>query len=186
MLLRLKAGDVVIDAGCGTGKSLSYLSHAVGQHGKVIAIEPCEPMRTIAHAKIRHEGLHNVQLVGCAVENFDCTATGLEPHAVDAVLLMFTHDVLQSAVASAALMRAAKPGARFALTGGKYFSGPLALLNPWVHWRQRRYCTTFEGYSAPWRKFFAHPALAQHMVAQRYGGIAYVASAICDDPSERS
>ena len=171
-LLRLTAGDVVMDVGCGTGKSLAALSEAVGPSGKVIALEPCEAMMQQAKARSRFQHLGNVQFIDSEVE---ALSTHVAANAVNAYLLMFTHDVLQSDAALAALMNAAKPGARVALAGGKFFRGPLALLNPWVQWRQRPYCTTFADYDAPWRKLAAVPGFEMTHLAERLGGIAYLA-----------
>ncbi len=171
-LLRLSVGDTVIDAGCGTGKSLQFLSATVGASGRVVAIEPCREMIEIARERVRLAKLDNVTLIEgdvCALREQFALAT------VNAVLLMFTHDLLQSRASIATLLALAKPGARFALAGGKLFSGPLSLLNPWVEWRQKPYCTTFENYDAPWRKLFATDALAHTQVHPRYMGIAYIA-----------
>lgn len=173
-LLRLSAGNVVMDVGCGTGKSLPALSRAVGASGRVIAVEPCAEMMEQARDRARAAGLRNVRFLQCEVESL---GDQIAPREVDAMLLMFTHDVLQSTSAVAALLRATRPGARFALAGGKFFSGPLALLNPWVQWRQRPYCTTFLNYDAPWRTLFAAPNLIQTRCRARYGGIAYLAAA---------
>lgn len=173
-LLRLSAGDVVMDVGCGTGKSLPALSRVVGDGGRVIAVEPCPEMMAQARARAQALGLRNVQFVQCEVQSL---AMDVAPGSVDAVLLMFTHDVLQSGKAISSLLRAARPGARFALAGGKFFNGPLSLLNPWVRRRQRPYCTTFLNYDAPWRTLFAMPTLIQTRCRARYGGIAYLAAA---------
>lgn len=173
-LLNLSAGNVVMDVGCGTGKSLPALSRAVGAGGRVIAVEPCAEMMDQARVRVRALGLHNVQLLQQEVESLGAE---VEAGSVDALLLMFTHDVLQSDAAIKALRRVARRGARFALAGGKLFAGPLALLNPWVQWRQRLYCTTFLNYDAPWRTLFATPDLIQTHCRARYGGIAYIAAA---------
>jgi SAM-dependent methyltransferase len=171
-LLDLKQGDTVIDVGCGTGKSLVALSQAVGERGFVVAIEPSHAMIEIARGRVREHRLTNVELI-------EAPASSIDQHvpaaSVDAVLLMFTHDVLQSQTTIDRLLAIAKPGAHFALSGGKLFSGPLALLNPWVEWRQKPYCTTFENYDAPWRKLFATGALESTRVHPKYLGIAYIA-----------
>ena len=173
-LLDLSVGDSVMDVGCGTGKSLAALSQAVGSGGQVIAVEPCAPMIRLARERQADSDLANVRLIEAQIE---AVSAHVAARSVDAFLLMFTHDVLQSDAAINALLRLAKPGARFALTGGKFFRGPLALLNPWVKWRQQPYCTTFANYDAPWRRLFAtHGMTATHWQA-RYGGIAYIAGA---------
>ena len=171
-LLNLRAGDTVMDVGCGTGKSLAALSQAVGVGGHVIAVEPCAPMMAKARERQSHDNLANVRLIEAQIE---AVTAHVAPHSVDAFLLMFTHDVLQSEAAISALLRVANPGAWFVLTGGKFFRGPLALLNPWVKWRQQPYCTTFANYDAPWRRLFAMPAMTATHWQARYGGIAYIA-----------
>ncbi len=173
-LLQLRAGDTVMDVGCGTGKSLAALSQAVAIGGHVIAVEPCAPMIAQARERQTQDELVNVQLIEAPIE---VVTAHVAPHSVDAFLLMFTHDVLQSEAAINALLRVAKPGARFALTGGKFFRGPLTLLNPWVRWRQQPYCTTFANYDAPWRRLFATSSMTATHWQARYGGIAYIAGA---------
>jgi phosphatidylethanolamine/phosphatidyl-N-methylethanolamine N-methyltransferase len=175
-LLNLRAGDTVLDLGCGTGKSIVALSHAVGESGRVIAIEPCKEMVAVARERVEKLALSNVVLIeGDASE----LRRWVEPNSANAVLLMFTHDLLQSVRAIDAMLNACQPGARFALSGGKLFSGPLALLNPWVEWRQKQYCTTFENYDAPWRKLFATGAFDNTFVHPKYMGIAYIAYGEC-------
>lgn len=170
--LALREGDTVIDVGCGTGKSLQFLSRAVGSSGRVIAIEPCREMMDVARHRVEIGAMQNVELI----EDEVCAAIRtVTRQSVDALLLMFTHDVLQSQAAIDALLATCKPGARVALAGGKLFTGPLSLLNPWVEWRQRPYCTTFENYDAPWRKLFATHALTRTRVHPKYLGIAYTA-----------
>jgi ubiquinone/menaquinone biosynthesis C-methylase UbiE len=173
--LALRKGQTVIDAGCGTGKSLAALSLAVGETGRVIAIEPCREMFEIASQRKRELSLHNVTLIEADASNI---ASLVAPASVDAMLFMFTHDLLQSSMAIEAAISCTRPGARFALTGGKLFSGILSPLNPWVEWRQKPYCTTFENYDAPWRKLFSHAAVSSANVHPRYLGIAYFAHAL--------
>ena len=42
-LLRLKAGDTVVDVGCGTGANFPMLQERVGQNGKWTLRMPCWP-----------------------------------------------------------------------------------------------------------------------------------------------
>lgn len=188
-LLALRAGDTVMDVGCGTGKSLPALSQAVGANGHVIAVEPCAPM--LAQARNRRGASHNSARITLIEAQIEAVTVHVPEHSVDAFLLMFTHDVLQSPVAIDALLRVAKPGARFALTGGKFFRGPLALLNPWVKWRQQPYCTTFANYDAPWRNLFAMSGMSRSQWQARYAGIAYIAGATwrhepSDEPNDET
>jgi SAM-dependent methyltransferase len=48
---RIPAGGVVIDVGCGTGRALPALRHAVGPHGTVIAVDLTPEM--LRHARVR-------------------------------------------------------------------------------------------------------------------------------------
>jgi SAM-dependent methyltransferase len=170
--LRLESGMTVVDNGCGTGKSLTWLSKAVGEAGHVIGLEPCASMLARALERVGDEQLQNVELHHASA---DALADFVGAQSVDAFLLMFTHDVLQSNAAVAAMLQSAKSGARFALAGGKFYSGALRVLNPWVKARQRPYCTTFAGYDAPWRHLFSSPQIATSEVFERYFGISYVA-----------
>jgi arsenite methyltransferase len=43
-LLELRAGDVVVDAGCGTGLSFELLRAAIGPSGRLIGIEQSPEM----------------------------------------------------------------------------------------------------------------------------------------------
>lgn len=170
--LALREGMTVVDVGCGTGKSIEWLSHAVGSTGQVIALEPSAAMLDVAKERLKVTQLTNVSL---HLAPADALGDFTEANTVDAFLLMFTHDVLQSSAAIDAMLHSARRGARFSLAGGKFYPGALRVLNPWVKSRQRPYCTTFEGYDAPWRKLFSTPSVATSEVRERYLGIAYTA-----------
>ena len=49
--LALQPGDVVIDAGCGTGWCLPMLLEAVGPSGRVIGFDPSEDMLAVARER---------------------------------------------------------------------------------------------------------------------------------------
>ena len=121
-LLRLTVGDVVMDVGCGTGKSLAALSEAVGPSGKVIALEPCTAMMQQAKARARSQCLGNVQFIDSEVEVMSAYVAAGQ---IDAFLLMFTHDVLQSDAALAALTTAATRGLALRLPVANSFAARL-------------------------------------------------------------
>jgi ubiquinone/menaquinone biosynthesis C-methylase UbiE len=166
--LQLSAGMTVLDIGCGTGKAFAQLSRTVGPGGRVIAVEPSAAMALIAQQRITDLSLSNVTLI-----HSDILHAYLEGVVADAVLLMFTHDVLRCELSLQKIIEHTRLGTRFALSGGKFFSGALAVLNPWVRWRQRPYCTTFEGYDKPWSKLA--PMLSQLRAQSKFAGIAYLA-----------
>jgi ubiquinone/menaquinone biosynthesis C-methylase UbiE len=146
-LLDLAAGDVVVDVACGTGPMLSELGRSVGRRGRVFGIEQSPEMLAVARERLAREGAaSNVTLVEASVED-----ARLEFEA-DALLFFYTHDVLQSPEALANLFRAARPGARVVSAGARFRAWPWAApLNLWTAVRARRYLTTYNGLSCPWR-----------------------------------
>jgi cytochrome P450/ubiquinone/menaquinone biosynthesis C-methylase UbiE len=61
--LNLKAGDVVLEIGAGTGRNLPHLVDAVGPNGTVIAVDASDGMLAQAHKLIERHGWSNVQLL---------------------------------------------------------------------------------------------------------------------------
>lgn len=124
-LLQLQGGQVVLDAGAGTGLSYPLLIAGVGEAGRVLAFEQSPEMFAQAEARVQREGWRNVWQVCASAEAVQL------PEPADAVLFNYTHDILRSATALTNLMRQVKPGARIAIAGMKYFpwwTGPLNLL----------------------------------------------------------
>jgi ubiquinone/menaquinone biosynthesis C-methylase UbiE len=61
--LGLKAGDVVLEIGAGTGRNFPYLVEAVGPSGTVIAVDASAGMLAEARRLVRREGWANVELL---------------------------------------------------------------------------------------------------------------------------
>lgn len=144
-LLRLSAGDTVLDAACGTGSALATLSRAVGPEGRVLGVEQSAEMIVLARERCAALELRNVSLIASPVEEARI------PGPVDAVLFSYAHDVLQSSTALNNVFAAARPGARVASVGAKLYPPALFFLNFWVRWRVRHYVSTLEGLERPWR-----------------------------------
>jgi arsenite methyltransferase len=124
-LLRLQPGDVVLDVGAGTGLSYAPLLAGVGATGRVLAFEQSPDMFEQARARVAREGWPNVW------QRCEAAETVQLPQAADAVLFNYVHDILRSPAAVANILRQAKPGARVAVAGMKFFpwwTGPLNLL----------------------------------------------------------
>jgi arsenite methyltransferase len=160
-LLQLQPGDTVLDVGAGTGLSYGLLREAVGSTGRVLAFEQSPAMFAQAQARVQREGWANVWHTCTSAE------TVRLPQQVDAILFNYTHDILRTPEALANIMHYAKPGARIAIAGVKFFpwwTGPLNLLawaknhpynvkaaDLWAPWDiVQTYCDKLERQSTQW------------------------------------
>lgn len=167
-LLGPRAGETVYDIACGSGAMLPALAHEVGPGGAVIGIEQSPEMAAIALRRVEESGLANVRIVVSAVEQAPPDS------AADALLLCYTHDVLQSDAAIARLLDLSRPGARIVIAGAKTLGWWAAPLNLWKLWRSRRYLTTYRGLREPWARLSAHiPDL--HLSRTYMAGTSYLA-----------
>jgi len=60
--LGLSGGESVLEIGCGTGALTQPLAAAVGEHGRIVAVDISEPMLGAARQRITEHGLRNVTL----------------------------------------------------------------------------------------------------------------------------
>lgn len=173
----------MLDIACGTGPALPQLARAVGAAGKVIGIELSPQMAALARARLQAEGVAgSAQVIETAVESMPMLG------AADAMLLCYTHDVLQSPAAIGRLLECAKPGARIAILGMKtlpwWWGWPLNLFNLY---RARRYLTTFRQLRRPWQRLEEQGAMLRQVHSALWGS-AYIAAGTlpnrgrCDSP----
>ena len=170
--LGLEAGQTVFDIACGAGSTLPLLAEGVGASGKVVGVELSPEMAAQAR---RHAGSGSnaavVQVECCAVEDFQPTVQA------DAVLLSYTHDVLQSPAAIERLLAFKKPNARFVLLGMKtlpwLWGWPVNAFNLY---RARRYLTTYANIGRPWAALEARGAKIE-IIQTALWGSAYIATA---------
>lgn len=159
--LSLQPGDVVLDIGAGTGLSYGPLREAVGPAGRVLAFEQSPEMFAQAQARVQREGWTDVWHVNASAEDV------VLPVAPDALLFNYVHDITRTPAAIDNILRQARPGARLAMAGMKFFpwwTGPLNLLawmknrpynakaadlwQPWDLVQPR--CSTFARESTQW------------------------------------
>jgi len=148
--LALKPGDIVLDAGCGTGLSFSLLQDAVGPAGSIVGVESSQEMMALAQERVARAGWRNVQLIAAPAE------TAQLPQRPDAVLLNYVHDVMQSGVALTNLLQQCRPGAGIAAAGIKH---PARWLDPFRLYRRikSRAChVRMDGLDRPWRLLEAY------------------------------
>jgi demethylmenaquinone methyltransferase/2-methoxy-6-polyprenyl-1,4-benzoquinol methylase len=140
--LQLQPGETVYDVACGAGAMLPGLSWRVGPRGRVLGIEQCVEMASLAKAAA--STLDNVRVLNEAVEDARCG------QLADAVVLCYTHDVLQNPQALSNLFAQVRPGARVVAAGLCLLPWWGVPVNAWVLWRARQYLTTWHGLRAPW------------------------------------
>jgi demethylmenaquinone methyltransferase/2-methoxy-6-polyprenyl-1,4-benzoquinol methylase len=166
-LLGLAPGMRVLDVGCGTGLSLPLLRAAVGEAGRVYAFDHSPHMLAQARALAERAGWRNVHL---SEQPAHCCAL---PEPVDALLFHYTHDILRSPRAIETLLRQARPAARVAIAGIKYFPAWLAPLNLWVYWKNAGYNGAPGELTSPWDRIA--PLLSDWRLAPTQFGMGYLA-----------
>ena len=148
--LDLQPGQRVLDVGCGTGLSLPLLRAAVGPDGVVYGFDQSPEMLALARRRVDQAGWRNVKL-------YETAAQGVSlPEPVDALFLHYTHDILRSPSAVAALVACARPGAAVAIAGIKFFPRWLEPLNAWVYWKNRGYNGAPGELRSPWDRIALH------------------------------
>jgi ubiquinone/menaquinone biosynthesis C-methylase UbiE len=142
--LPLRAGEVVLDVGCGTGLCCGPLHERVGSAGRVVGIEQSPQMAAVARERIDREGWPNVTVVQAAAEEAEIGVTA------DAALFCAVHDVMQSPRALRNVLATLRPGARVAAGGGKWAAPAMVAMNWMVRSLHAPYVRSFSGFDRPW------------------------------------
>lgn len=170
--LSLQPGQTVLDLGAGTGLSLPGLAAGVGPAGRIVAVEPCQPMLAQARQRQCRDRLTTrVDLLPSTVEESDLTHR-LGPASVDAALLFFTHDLLQQARALDELMRVLKPGARVVAAGLVWAPPWWPLSNLFVLGAAMHSIVGPQRLDEPWHDLL--PRLSEGQVERRWLASAYL------------
>jgi demethylmenaquinone methyltransferase/2-methoxy-6-polyprenyl-1,4-benzoquinol methylase len=144
--LGLRAGDAVLDFGCGTGLSFQPLEEAVGPTGRIVGVDVSPDMLAKAREKVAAGGWSNVTLIESNAEE-----VAVEPESVDALLCFYTHDVMRSERALGVAVGALRAGGRSVAAGVKLASGIRGLLlNPITVTYSIPAITDLSGMDRPW------------------------------------
>jgi len=143
-LLELASGDVVVDAGCGTGLSFPLLVAGVGPTGRVIGVDQSPEMAALARKRVADAGWSNVTVLEGRLEAIEL------PARFDAILFNYTHDIARSEIAVANLFRHARPGARVAMAGMKFFPWWTGPLNLYAYLKNLAWNGAANGMWRPW------------------------------------
>jgi demethylmenaquinone methyltransferase/2-methoxy-6-polyprenyl-1,4-benzoquinol methylase len=167
--LRLQPGDVVLDAGCGSGFCFAPALEAIGPAGRLLAFDHSPELLAIARARVAQAGWSNVELMEGAAETVRLGASA------EALLFSYVHDVMQSEAALDNLLAQAKAGARVAACSTKLWPWWGAPVNGYLRATHLRYITNMENFEQPWAKLA--PRLAEFRVAVQWPpGWRYVAT----------
>jgi SAM-dependent methyltransferase len=167
-----RAGEVIVDVGCGTGRNFAQIVERIGAQGRLIGVEPSLQMLARARELIERRRWTNVELVWACAEEFALRT------AADAAILCAVHDVMRSPAALANVLAQIRDDGRVVAGGPKWVpmrrAGAFAL--NLSTWRLNRECvTTFEGFRKPWSRLAG--LVADLQVEEHYTGGGYVASA---------
>lgn len=166
-LLELAPGDVVVDAGCGTGGNFAWIEREIGDTGQIVGIDLSPDMLEQARILVDSRGWENVRLINAPAE---------EAHIdqrVNAFLFSFTHDILQSSSALQNLFGHAAPGARVVACGIKWAPWWNVPVNLYIFQVAQHYHTIQAGLEEPWVELKAFvPNL--HLSLRAFGSIYLV------------
>ncbi|SEK68262.1 Protein-L-isoaspartate(D-aspartate) O-methyltransferase (PCMT) [Roseateles sp. YR242] len=170
--LELAPGQTVLDVGGGTGLSLPALTQAVGERGRVIAIEPCTAMMSQARRRAAVAAWRTpIDFVDSTVEEAPLE-TLVAPGSADAALFFFTHDALQQPLGLSRVLGALKPGARVVAAGLVWAAPWWPLSNLFVMGAAMHSIISPQRLDCPWHDLA--PRLASAEVERRWLGSAYL------------
>ena len=166
--LPLHRGDVVLDAGCGTGMCIPILADRVGPEGMIIGVDAAPDMLAVAAARVAAAGWSNVRLIEASVQHAEL------PDRLDHALFCAVHDVMQSPAALDHVLSKMRPGGGVAAGGGKWGPAWAVGLNAGVMALHAPYVRDFTGFDRPWAQLAARvPGLRVREVAMGAGYVAF-------------
>jgi demethylmenaquinone methyltransferase/2-methoxy-6-polyprenyl-1,4-benzoquinol methylase len=174
--LELRAGETVIDLGCGTGLSLPLLAPTVGEQGRVIGLDASPDMLAFARRRIEAGGWRNVELVEAFAHQFRPEGPVNAILACNVNQLIASHEVMEQALTWL------RPGGRIVAAGGKGGRGPGGLAvavfvytSVWLFQRERT-AARWILHPRPW--FVLEELLPSLEVEKLRGGTTFIARGV--------
>lgn len=165
----MKAGDIVVDVGCGTGSNFPLLQEKVGPNGKIIGVDFTDAMLAQARERVKKRQWRNVELVQSDAASYQF------PDKVNAVVSTFAmiyipefDDVIRNG------SRSLIPGGRFVVVDFKLPRSWISHLAPFAFVDTRPWGLSKDMASRhPWESIDRH---LKHMrLTERYSGFVFLA-----------
>jgi SAM-dependent methyltransferase len=148
--LAARAGERILDVGCGPGFFVAELSDTVGPEGHIVGVDPSAPM--LANASRRTEGRRNVTLLAG-----NATELPVPDRSFDAALSVQVFEYVDDVGAALAeLVRVLRPGGRAVIWDIDWSTVS------WFSDDPERMRTMLQG----WDDHLVHPALPQRLAAE--------------------
>jgi ubiquinone/menaquinone biosynthesis C-methylase UbiE len=126
--LGLKKGGTVLDLACGAGVNQPFLVEAVGEMGRVIAVDYSDGMLAAAQAQALSKGWQNIEF-----RQSDASQMQLAPCSLDGALCTFGLSAMPGETdALHHIARALKPNASLVVLDAKSFTGWARMFNPMI------------------------------------------------------
>ncbi|KAF8598526.1 methyltransferase type 11 [Ceratobasidium sp. AG-I] len=110
----IRAGEVVVDLGCGGGMDVILASGKVGSEGKVYGVDMSEDMLAVAKKNIQSRNLTNVELIHSSIDSLPIPSDSVDCIISNCVLNLVPADEKLATIRET--YRILKAGGRFAIS----------------------------------------------------------------------
>jgi ubiquinone/menaquinone biosynthesis C-methylase UbiE len=167
---RLRAGDTVVELGCGTGANFAALERAIGPTGSIIGVDLSSDMLDQARARVRREGWSNVTFVQTDAASYAF------PQGINAILSTYALTLVP------AYDEVIRRGAEALVPAGRFVIVDIKAPGSWPEPVLRAVVPLFRPFGVtldlrtrhPWESLEKHLDLV--VMEERYLGTTYIAA----------